>query len=105
MIRNTKNRMIGFIQRGGVLAWGIVPTLDPEAVDAENTERLVAKWEEQLDALKSLGLSQDTLLRQTLVASACGAGALTLARAHRVLTMTRDVSRCIREKYIICRSG
>jgi hypothetical protein len=89
---------INFINRGGVLAWGIVPTLDPDAVDLESTDRLLVKWEDQLAALKNFGLMEKTLLRQTLVASACGAGALTLERARKVLAMTRGVSDWIREK-------
>ena len=88
-----------FIAGGGVLAWGIVPTLDPEAVDRETAEQLYKKWTQQLAELTSLGIPEADLLEQTLIASACGAGTLSVERAHKVLGMVRDVSTGIRGKF------
>jgi hypothetical protein len=84
--------LVKFIAKGGILAWGIVPTLDPDAVDAESTDSLFKKWKEQLVALKVMGISEEILLNQTLVASACGTGGLTLDQARKVLSMTRGVA-------------
>ncbi|NNF99969.1 MAG: hypothetical protein HKM93_11370 [Desulfobacteraceae bacterium] len=90
-----KQQLLGFLEKGGMLAWGIVPTLDPEAVDMESTETLMERFEMQLDTLIGFGVAGQALLHQTFVAPACGAGALTTDRALKVLEMTRNISQKI----------
>ena len=40
-----RDNIHSFIGRGGILAWGIVPTSDKEIISAETTDSLVAKWD------------------------------------------------------------
>jgi methionine synthase II (cobalamin-independent) len=81
-----------FLDKGGILAWGIVPTGDPLAVDRESTASLYAKWRSQLSRLSSLGYPEKQLMRQTFIAPSCGTGSLTPAQATKVLTMTGELS-------------
>jgi len=89
-------KLKSFIERGGVLAWGIVPTLEPEDIERESAESLAATWNSQLDQVVSLGIDRQTVLAQSLITPSCGVGSLTPPQALKVLEMTRDLSRLIR---------
>ena len=91
-----REALTGFLSRGGILAWGIVPTGDPAAVARESAGSLFAKWLEQLATLASFGFSESRLMSRTLIAPSCGTGSLTPELAEKVLTMTAEVSRMAR---------
>lgn len=95
-----RDQLVDYIQRGGILAWGIIPTGDPLAVESETTESLFAKWQEQLEALASFGIDKQQLMSQTLIAPACGTGSLTVELAEKVLLMTREVSEKARQLHM-----
>jgi len=83
-----------FLEGGGVVAWGIVPTLDDPFAES------VASLEQRLNALWSdlfeHGPDRSTVLRQSLITPSCGAG-LTLARqARRIYELTAGLSRRLR---------
>ena len=83
-----KEQLISFLSRGGILAWGIVPTGDPLVVAEETVASLFTKWQEQLAILATFGFSEKQLMTQTLIAPSCGTGSLTPELAEKVLTMT-----------------
>lgn len=90
-----------FLDRGGIIAWGIVPTSDKEAIEKETAESLLARWEEQADLLATGSLwERKTLLARTLITPSCGTGALPLPLAEKVLALTRDLSGLLRAKYL-----
>ena len=91
-----RHQLLDFLAGGGILAWGIIPTGDPRDVAGETVESLLAKWQDQVDTLSSLGIAKSTLLQQTLIAPACGTGSLSLELAEKVLAMTAEVSARIR---------
>ena len=86
-----------FIADGGLLAWGIVPTLEPEEIQRETADRLYAGWKDRFRQVEALGLSAETILQQSFITPSCGLGSLDLALAERVLNMTRDLSDMIRK--------
>ncbi len=94
-----REQLTSFLEKGGILAWGIVPTADPGIVSAEQVETLLPKWSEQLDRLCSLGFDRSRILQQTLIAPACGTGSLSREQAEKVLFMTRTLSDRIRSDY------
>ncbi len=87
-----KEQLISFLSRGGILAWGIVPTGDPLVVAEETTASLFTKWQEQLAVLASFGFSEEQLMQQTFIAPSCGTGSLTRELAEKVLTMTGELA-------------
>ncbi len=89
-----------FIHRGGIIAWGIVPTLEAEDIEQETTDALVSRWETQFEAIAGLGIDSKKLFSQTLITPACGTGSLSQALAERVLELTRDVSAQIRSRFL-----
>lgn len=91
--------LAAFIERGGWLGWGLVPTLDREAAAAETPEGLAARFEQGLDELEDRGLSRSLLCRRALLTPTCGAGTLTPELAERVLEVLRDLSLLLRRRY------
>lgn len=90
----------GFFKRGGILGWGIVPTLDQEAAATETTETLLARIEAGLERFEEKGFERSILLSQALITPSCGAGGvLTEPLAERVLEILPEVSRTLRERY------
>ncbi len=89
-----------FIQRGGVISWGIVPTytelLERETL-ASMTERLESFWED----LSKKGVDPERVIRQSLLAPAtCNLmnpdREKTVERAFEIL---KELSSTLREKY------
>lgn len=93
--------LINFIERGGVLVWGIVPTGDPLAIEKESPASLFSKWQQQLEAMVNLGIPRERLLQQTLIAPSCGTGSLSSDQAIKVLSLTAELSKKIRKDFAI----
>ncbi len=86
-----------FLDRGGLVAWGIIPTGPAEVIEKESLESLVGRWQELMAAAEQAGLDPAILRRQSLITPSCGTGSLSVAHARKVLDLTREVSRVIRE--------
>jgi methionine synthase II (cobalamin-independent) len=87
-----------FIQRGGILAWGIVPTSNTEDVTKETADSLISKWERQAGEIEALGIDRKKIKARTLITPSCGTGSLPLDSAKKVLKLTKEVSEKIRNK-------
>lgn len=87
-----------FLNAGKIIAWGIVPTLEPADIDKESADSLTAQWKEKAAQIEALGVDGTALRRQSLITPACGTGSLDLDHALKVLTLTRDVSKKLREE-------
>lgn len=87
-----------FLERGGVIAWGIVPAGDAAA--HETAEGLVERLEEAIAALVAKGVSRDALLAAGMVSPSCGCGSLQPELAERVFALTVQVSALMRQRYI-----
>ncbi len=89
-----------FLERGGSLGWGIVPTLDREAAATETVSSLLARFDEGVELLVRKGFVRQALLSRALITPSCGAGGvLTEALAKRVLALLRQVSLSLRNLY------
>lgn len=89
-----------FLNRGGSLGWGIVPTLDREAAATETIPSLISRFEEGVQLLVSKGFDQERLLRGALITPSCGAGGvLTVPLAERVLDLLCGFSVALRSRY------
>lgn len=95
-----KDQIHAFMARGGVLAWGIVPTADVAQIMGESCDSLVALWERQVDMLVGGAWDKAAIVAQSMITPSCGTGAISLEAACKVLDLTRDVSGVIRQKYV-----
>ena len=88
-----------FVESGGILAWGIVPTLNADDIEKETADSLLALWHDQARAVEALGIDKSIILAQSLITPSCGTGSLSLDLATKVLMLTREVSDIIRKNY------
>jgi hypothetical protein len=86
-----------FLEKGGVIGWGIVPAGD-EALD-ETVDSLVDRFHGALDLLADKGFHRDDLLASALIMPSCGCGSLEVDTAVRVLELTRELSTALQERY------
>lgn len=87
-----------FLERGGVLAWGIVPTSD--RISDETTDSLVERFEALAADLAARGkVDRELVLQNALITGSCGTGSRPLEQAERITRETRHVSERLREKY------
>jgi methionine synthase II (cobalamin-independent) len=83
-----------FIDRGGALAWGIVPT--GAFTGAETAAGLMEKLESGVGRLGAGGVPRGRLLRQSIVTPSCGLGSLRPEHAEAVLKLTLEISERMR---------
>jgi hypothetical protein len=85
------------LDRGGVLAWGIVPT----STDIRNqtVETLVEYFEKMMDHLASKGIDKQLIVEQAIITPSCGTGSMEPEDAMRVFEMTDALSQEMKNKY------
>ena len=91
-------KLSAFLERGGLIAWGVVPNGDE--IMTETAESLLERFESAIVALESKGLDRERLLESAFITPSCGTGGLLPAVAERVFAMTHDVSLLARERYL-----
>ncbi len=89
-----------FLERGSLIAWGIVPTAEPDDIEKETCDSLVDRWERQAALLSGGNWDTRTLLQQTIITPSCGTGSLSQELALKVLQLTKEVSAVLRAKYL-----
>jgi methionine synthase II (cobalamin-independent) len=86
-----------FLERGGMLAWGITPKSD----DAyrETVDSLVERLCSAMHALADKGIHIDDVLQGSLISPSCGLGPLAEPLAEHVLDLTAGVATAMRQRY------
>jgi hypothetical protein len=87
------------LERGGMLAYGVVPTSPVKAVREENVDSLKDRLERLIDQLASKGIDRQLIVEQTLLTPSCGTGLLEPEDALRVFDLLNSLSKTMREKY------
>lgn len=85
-----------FLERGGIVAWGMVPTADEAVIEAVSAEELAKRWTEQVKEFCGTERSVEAVLAQSLFTPSCGCGTLSERHAERVAVLTRDLSQILR---------
>jgi methionine synthase II (cobalamin-independent) len=88
-----------FLERGGVIAWGIVPADNEAALMTETVDSLVARLHEAMNLLVRKGISFDDLIASSLITPSCGLRTLSEEAAERAFELTVGVSETMRERY------
>jgi methionine synthase II (cobalamin-independent) len=84
-----------FLERGGLLCWGIVPT--QEYTGKETTQGLKVKIESSITTLIKKGLDKELVLERLLLSPSCGLGTLDTQKAEAILELLSQTSSEIRE--------
>jgi len=96
-----KQELVGFLNRGGTIAWGLVPTHSEEVIERVTLKNLLDLWNEEVQQLSSAGVAREKIIRQSLITPSCGMGSLSEESALKVLQMLSDVSQRLREEYAL----
>ncbi|MCL5023932.1 MAG: hypothetical protein M1497_11330 [Nitrospirae bacterium] len=74
----------GFLEQGGYLAWGIVPTTDD--IIRETPESVIARFTGRLETLKG-HIPEDLLSSRTLLTPSCGTGSRSIEETIKVFQL------------------
>jgi hypothetical protein len=85
-----------FLRRGGMLAWGIVPTFN-EKIAVESVDSLVELLEHGMQVMINKGIDKDMLAETSWVTPSCSTANMSLEMAERAFTYTNEVSQRMRE--------
>jgi hypothetical protein len=87
--------LVRFLERGGYIAWGVVPTSGPITTSAERPWRQLSQlWCE----LVQRGADPAMLRQQAIITPECGLSTHTPAVAERVHRIAAEVSRRVRDQ-------
>jgi methionine synthase II (cobalamin-independent) len=95
-IRYYPEQIKKFLEAGGVLAWGIVPT--SEKIRQETPDSLLKKLEEKIQNLASKGIDQELIWEQCLLTPSCGTGSLSVELSEKVFRYLSEISRRVRKE-------
>ena len=84
-----------FLERGGCLAWGIVPT--SEEILKEDAQSLVKRFRKGVEILSKEGIDP-VLLQRAILTPSCGTASLPIPLAERVCELTAKISKRLREE-------
>jgi len=92
-----KGEVKSFLNRGGILAWGIVPTTD--SIKEATIDDLMEKLVSAVDYLVKSGIEQKLVIGNSLITPSCGTGTMSLEEAEKAMTLTHDLSVKLKDKY------
>lgn len=79
----------GFVNNGGYIAWGIVPTTN--AIREVTLQGLREQLERGLSSVEKTGVTMDKLMKQLLLTPSCGAGSIETSDALRVFSLLKTL--------------
>ena len=85
------------LSRGGMLAWGVVPT--STAIRGQTIDSLMDHFEKTMDNLAAKEIDKQQIVEQAIITPSCGTGTMESADADKVFEMTQALSKAMREKY------
>ena len=94
-----KGEVKSFLERGGILAWGIVPTTD--SINEATIDNLMEKLVSAVDYLINSGIEAKLVIENSLITPSCGTGTMSLKEAEKAMSLTHELSVKIKNKYKI----
>lgn len=93
-----RRELTDFLARGGILAWGMVPTRG-EDLDRVTVEVLVEQWLEKAQRVCGEGMGPGEILENSFITPACGLGSVDPQQAERAMDLTVQLSDALRENF------
>jgi hypothetical protein len=85
------------LDRGGMLAWGVVPT--SSYIREQTVDTMVNHFENLIDNLASKGIDKQLIIEQAIITPSCGTGSMDPQDAEKVFDMTQSLSIAMKDKY------
>ena len=89
-----------FLERGGVIAWGIVPNDEP-ALPKESESSLLDNLEDKMGLLAKKGVDHNTIRSRCLITPSCSLASLSAEEAGKALELTAAVSAGFRQRHSV----
>ncbi len=89
--------LTSFLNEGGYLAWGIIPTTD--AVRDESAESVRKRFDKGIELL-SKSISKDILLSQILLTPSCGTGSRSIDETEKVFRILVELKKALTADYL-----
>jgi hypothetical protein len=89
-------KIYSFLDRDGIIAWGIVPTASD--VLKEDVETLSLKLESYIDSLCEKNIDRQKIINSSLITPSCGCGTLSAEDAEGVVKRCAEVSQLAKER-------
>jgi hypothetical protein len=83
-----------FLENGGVLAWGIVPS--SEKINQETPDSLVKKLELSMKKLVDKGIDINLLMNKCLITPSCGTGSISVELSNKVFSYLKEISNLVK---------
>jgi len=93
-----KQEVMAFLDRGGLLAWGIVPTRGEE-LEKMTVEILAEQWIQKAQWLEAGRAGLGRILESSFITPACGLGSVEPRQAELAMDLTVQVSRRLRKEF------
>jgi methionine synthase II (cobalamin-independent) len=94
------DKVKSFLERGGSIAWGIVPN-EEEALAKESLPSLRDRLEEAMAPFTRDGVKFKQIIAQGLITPSCGLEGLSPEAASRALELTAKLSSDLRSRYVV----
>ena len=94
------DKVKSFLERGGSIAWGIVPN-EEEALAKESLPSLRDRLEEAMAPFTKDGVKFKQIIAQGLITPSCGLASLSPEVASLALELTANLSRDLRSRYSV----
>ena len=91
-----RESFLKFMEQGHIVAWGMIPTNDPNLILGETSESLANLWLERIEELVTPSVPRSTILSQSLFTPSCGCGCLSEIAAERVVQLTNELGHILR---------
>lgn len=88
-----------FLRDGGKLAWGLVPTLDVEALKNITLADLIKDFGQGIKYLTNKGIDEKLIIDNSLITSSCGAGSLSVELAQKAMDLVFELSNELRKRF------
>jgi hypothetical protein len=94
------DKVKSFLERGGNIAWGIVPN-EEEVLTKESVPGLRDRLEEAMAPFTRDGVKFKQIIAQGLITPSCTLANLSLEAADHALELTAGLSRDLRSRYLL----
>ena len=94
-----KDDVNNFLKKGGRIAWGVVPTLDKDALEAADMTVMIEKFNDAVKYLTDKGLDEKLVIDNSIITPSCGAGSLSEELAEKAMNLTKDLSENLKKRY------
>lgn len=90
-----------FLLNNGKIAWGIIPTLDKNALQKIDLPQLIAIFDQAVEYLTGKGIDEKLIIENSMITPSCGAGGLDVEMADKAMALTKLLSDSLKEKHSI----